>query len=68
MITGSGNQFQRTGSQSGRQQQKGPENSKCYRCGGSYPHKEKCPATNKTCHKCNKTGHFENVADQRTDH
>ena len=54
----SGNQFQRTGSQSGRQQQKGPENSKCYRCGGSYPHKDKCPATNKTCHKCNKTGHF----------
>ena len=30
----------------------------CYRCGGSYPHNEKCPATNKTCHKCNKTDHF----------
>ena len=52
------NQFQRTGSQSLRQQQKGPENSKCYQCGGCYPHKNKCPATNKTCNKCNKTGHF----------
>ena len=48
------NQFQRTGCQSERQQQKGPENSKCYQCDGSYPHKDKCPATNKTCHKCNK--------------
>jgi hypothetical protein len=35
----------------------------CYRCGGPYPHPEgyNCPAINKQCNKCNKTGHFANV-------
>ena len=32
----------------------------CYFCGGEYPHPKNrpCPATNKTCNNCKKSGHF----------
>ena len=32
----------------------------CYFCGGEYPHPKTrpCPATNKTCNNCKKSGHF----------
>ena len=40
---------------------------KCYRCGYSWPHKNKpCPATEETCRQCGKTGHFARVCKSRT--
>ena len=34
----------------------------CYFCGGQYPHKNgDCPAKDKTCNACHKTGHFASV-------
>ena len=35
----------------------------CYRCGGPYPHPDSysCPAINKQCNTCHKTGHFASV-------
>ena len=35
-----------------------PKDKICYRCGDSYPHKNKCPAMDKECTKCKKKGHF----------
>ncbi|KAJ1213895.1 hypothetical protein NDU88_001525 [Pleurodeles waltl] len=32
-----------------------------YRCGGSYPHQEPCPANGKRCSTCNKPNHFAKV-------
>ena len=40
------------------------EKSKCYNCGFDYPHlegPESCRAKDKTCNKCQKTGHFGSV-------
>ena len=31
---------------------------KCFSCGRSYPHSGRCPAADKQCNKCKKTGHF----------
>ena len=40
---------------------------KCYRCGFSWPHKNKpCPATEETCRQCGRTGHFARVCKSRT--
>ena len=40
---------------------------KCYRCGFSWPHKNKpCPATEETCRQCGKTGHFAIVCKSST--
>ena len=37
-------------------------NTTCYKCGGTYPHKDRpCPARNVKCHKCKKTGHFKKM-------
>lgn len=33
----------------------------CYRCGGSFPHPDSCPAKDKTCRKCQKVGHYARV-------
>ena len=33
----------------------------CYRCGGEFPHANKCPALGKTCSSCGKTDHFSRV-------
>ncbi|CAF1025218.1 unnamed protein product, partial [Brachionus calyciflorus] len=32
--------------------------TKCYNCGGSYPHKNECPAKGKKCNQCGKMNHF----------
>ena len=34
---------------------------KCYRCGQSWPHQERCPAIGKKCKKCSKLNHFSSV-------
>ena len=40
---------------------------KCYRCGFSWPHKNKpCPATEEICRQCGKTGHFARVCKSST--
>lgn len=31
---------------------------KCYKCGMRYPHDGDCPAKNKKCNRCCKSGHF----------
>ena len=33
----------------------------CYRCVGTYPHQDQCPASNFQCRKCKKVGHFTNM-------
>ena len=33
----------------------------CYRCGGPWPHKDKCPAFGKQCKKCDGLNHFSKV-------
>ena len=33
----------------------------CYYCGGSYPHRGRCPATDSTCKKCGRRGHFDKM-------
>ena len=33
----------------------------CFKCGGEFPHKDKCPALGKTCNKCGKKNHFANM-------
>ena len=35
--------------------------SKCRNCGGTYPHKDSCPAKNKKCKSCGKLNHFARV-------
>ena len=30
----------------------------CYKCGGKFPHRNRCPAEGKTCNKCHKINHF----------
>uniref|UniRef100_A0A7M5UF89 Uncharacterized protein n=1 Tax=Clytia hemisphaerica TaxID=252671 RepID=A0A7M5UF89_9CNID len=32
---------------------------KCYRCGGKFPHSNRCPAVGKKCNFFKKIGHFE---------
>ena len=40
---------------------------KCYRCGFSWPHKNKpCPATDEAYRQCGKTGHFAKVCKSRS--
>ena len=44
-----------------------PEDKKCYRCGGNYPHKGRpCPALNEICKHCHKKGHFAKVCRSRS--
>jgi len=31
---------------------------KCFKCGGNFPHKERCPAIGKKCKKCGAMNHF----------
>lgn len=35
--------------------------STCYRCGGEFPHINKCPALGKTCSSCGKADHYSRV-------
>ncbi len=49
--------FRRQGVQSGKSGVK--TEKKCFKCGGSYPHVQECPAIGKRCRKCNQLGHFE---------
>ena len=35
--------------------------AKCRNCGGSFPHKEPCPAKGKQCRSCGKLNHFQSV-------
>ena len=37
------------------------EATKCRNCGGTYPHKDSCPARNKKCTSCGKLNHFAKV-------
>ncbi|XP_060082488.1 uncharacterized protein LOC132561807 [Ylistrum balloti] len=37
------------------------KNTKCYRCGGSYPHQGQCPAKGKKCNFCQKMNNFGKV-------
>ena len=37
------------------------EATKCRNCGGTYPHKDSCPARNKKCNSCGKLNHFAKV-------
>ena len=34
------------------------QSSKCYNCGGHYPHKTKCPAFKQICSNCGRENHF----------
>lgn len=34
---------------------------KCFKCGGHFPHKNKCPALGKKCNNCNSLNHFASV-------
>ena len=36
-------------------------NKSCYRCGGEFPHTQKCAAIGKTCNSCGKQDHFAKV-------
>ena len=39
-----------------------PQKQTCTRCGKSPEHsRQKCPAINETCHKCNKKGHYQSM-------
>ena len=38
---------------------KSDSNKTCFRCGGDYPHQGDCPAKDKKCRKCGRSGHFE---------
>ena len=46
---------------SSRESQRRTKNRSCYRCGGEFPHKQKCAAIGKTCHSCGKQDHFVRV-------
>lgn len=35
-----------------------PDSKPCGRCGKSYHNRDKCPAKDATCYKCQKKGHF----------
>ncbi|XP_044174258.1 uncharacterized protein LOC122957876 [Acropora millepora] len=52
-----------SGSRSGshRESRKFDEATKCRNCGGTYPHKDLCPARNKKCTSCSKLNHFAKV-------
>jgi len=53
-------------SSSSKFKSKQKSNTKCYRCGGTYPHHDTpCPAKFKKCNKCHKEGHFESVCRTR---
>ncbi|KAK3092457.1 hypothetical protein FSP39_003031 [Pinctada imbricata] len=39
--------------------------TKCYFCGGRYPHKYECPAKGKTCSNCQKEDHFAAVCQSK---
>ena len=40
--------------------------NKFYRCDGNYPHNKPCPATQETCNKCGKIGHFARCCKTKT--
>ena len=52
-----------SGSRSGshKESRKFDEATKCRNCGGTYPHKDSCPARNKKCTSCGKLNHFAKV-------
>ncbi|XP_044166850.1 uncharacterized protein K02A2.6-like [Acropora millepora] len=52
-----------SGSRSGlhKESRKFDEATKCRNCGGTYPHKDLCPARNKKCTSCGKLNHFAKV-------
>lgn len=52
--------LQKSGSRSGGRQKSSESvgGKKCYFCGRAYPHRNKCPAKNSTCHDCEQKGHW----------
>ncbi|XP_067045446.1 uncharacterized protein [Acropora muricata] len=52
-----------SGSRSGshKESRKFDEATKCRNCGGTYPHRDSCPARNKKCTSCGKLNHFAKV-------
>ena len=41
-----------------RQGRSSVEKKQCYKCGGHFPHENKCPASKARCHFCRKIGHY----------
>ena len=48
-----------------RDNNRNDEEQSCYFCGGPYPHKGSCPASNKKCNYCERIGHYEKMCHQR---
>jgi hypothetical protein len=45
---------------------KAEHGKKCFKCGGSFPHDQDCPAKGKKCNKCGKLNHFKRVCKSST--
>ena len=54
-------QHSKSRSESHKESRKSDESSKCRNCGGTYPHKDSCPARNKKCTSCGKLNYFAKV-------
>ena len=48
-------------SRSHKESRKFDDATQCRNCGGTYPHKDSCPARNKKCTSCGKLNHFAKV-------
>ena len=60
---------QRRGGSVAQRKTQTSRNTTCYKCGGTYPHKDRpCPARNVKCHKCKRTGHFKKMCTTQNAH
>ena len=49
-----------------RPQRPKPQSQTCFKCGGSYPRKDKpCPAIGKECRRCSIIGHFQKICSSK---